>query len=79
MKMKSSLLAAPLILLIPGTVCGDERLWQEHINEASILFDSGRYKEARAVYELSVKDEETPSDSGLRKAVSWANVALASR
>jgi hypothetical protein len=53
MKVKSSLLAAPLILLIPEFVCGQEGLWQQHMNEASILFDSGRYKEARAAYELS--------------------------
>ena len=43
------------------------------------LEQAGRYKEAKTAYQLAVKDEENPSDSGFRLAAAWNNLALINR
>jgi hypothetical protein len=60
--MKSRLLAAPLIFPMLGIVCAQEGLWQQHITEANLLMGSGRYREARDAYQLTLQDRETSSD-----------------
>jgi hypothetical protein len=45
-----------------GIVCAQEGLWQQLITEANLLMGSGRYREARDAYQLTLQDRETSSD-----------------
>src|SRR5579864_2951635 len=49
------------------------------MDEGNALKESGRYKEARAAYQLALQDEETPSGSIFRRAVTLTNLGLVNR
>jgi tetratricopeptide (TPR) repeat protein len=54
-------------------------VWQQHMSEALRLEKEGRYKEAKALYLLALKEEETSVEGGFRGAVTWNNLALVNR
>src|SRR5437660_6901071 len=67
------------LVLAARIVFGQPALWEQHMREADALEQAGRYKEAKAAYELALKDEQKPSDSGFRQAMAWNNLALVNR
>jgi tetratricopeptide (TPR) repeat protein len=68
-----------VLVLAARIVFGQPALWEQHMREAGALERAGRDKEARAAYQLALKDEQKPSDSGFRQAMTWNNLALIDR
>jgi tetratricopeptide (TPR) repeat protein len=71
-----------LICLVLGalvSLAGQQTAWEQHMREANKLERMGRYQEALAAYELALSAEASPSDSGIRKAMTWNNMALVKR
>src|SRR5262249_44803888 len=66
-------------MLALGIAFGEQALWEQHMKEANGFEEAGRYTEAKVAYQLALKDEETPSDSGFRKASTCNNLALLQR
>jgi tetratricopeptide (TPR) repeat protein len=62
-----------------GIALGQQALWLQHMKEADAFEQAGRYKDAKAAYQLALEDEETPSDSGFRQATTCNNLALINR
>jgi hypothetical protein len=67
------------LVLTAGIAFGQPALWEQHMKEGDAREHAGLYKEARAAYQLALKDEEKPSDSGFRQAAAWNNLALINR
>ena len=67
-------------VLTVGVALGQSVAWEQHMKRALPCESAGRFQEARAAYELAVKDEVTkPSDSGLRQAAARNSLALIDR
>jgi tetratricopeptide (TPR) repeat protein len=73
---KGALLTILGLVLIAGVALGQPPFWEQHMKEGDSWEKGGHYQEARAAYQLAVKDEGRPSDSGLRQAVAWNRLAL---
>jgi tetratricopeptide (TPR) repeat protein len=67
------------LVLSVGIAIGQPVNWELHMKEGDACEQAGRYKEARAAYELALNDETKPSDSGFRRAAAWNNLALINR
>src|SRR5262245_27197523 len=62
-----------------GVALGQPAPWEQHMKEGDTRERAGRYQEAKAAYELAVKDEAKPSDSGYREAMARNSLAWIDR
>src|SRR5262249_38307906 len=77
---KGGIMRGTGLLLTAGGALGQQQLWGQHMKEADSPEKVGRYQEARSAYQLALQDEEgASSDSDLRKATTWNNLALLNR
>jgi len=68
------------LVLAVGVALGQPAPWEQHMKEGANCESAGRFREAKAAYQLAVKDEVTsPSDSGLRQAVARTSLGLIDR
>ena len=66
------------LLCILGMAFGQQALWEKHRDEAKRLEEAGRFQEAKAVYQLALRDGERPSEL-IWQATLWNDVAVLSR
>jgi tetratricopeptide (TPR) repeat protein len=64
------------LLLNVAIALGQQASWETHMREGDNAEWAGNYKDARGAYQLALRDEEEPSDSGFRRAAALNNVAL---
>src|SRR5215471_3113950 len=68
------------LVLTVGVALGQPVPWEQHMKEGVTCESIGRFREARAAYQLAVKDELTsPSDSGFRQAAARNSLGLIDR
>src|SRR5262245_53314290 len=58
---------------------GQPALWENHMHEGEALEHAGRYVEARAAYELAVKNAAGTPDEFFRQAAAWNDLGLIDR
>src|SRR5690349_21744559 len=68
-----------LLVLSVGIALAQQSLYDQHMNEGDLLEQSGRYQEARAVYEFAVKDAVGSSDFEFREATARNDLGFVDR
>ena len=66
------------LFCIAGIAFGQQALWEKHMQEGDRLVDARCYEEAKAAYQLALRDEERPSDLGIQ-AARWNSLGLINR
>src|SRR5215471_13255654 len=68
------------VLLALRIALGQQSPWEQHMKEADRLEKVNRYQEAKAAYQAALQDlqddDGRSTDSGLRKATTWNNLAV---
>src|SRR5690348_18304416 len=73
------MMRATCALLILRIASGQEALWEQQMWQAHILEEAGRYKEAKAIYQLVLQNADTSSNFAVYNATTWNNLALVDR
>jgi tetratricopeptide (TPR) repeat protein len=66
------------LLWTVGIAFGQQAVWEKHTREGDRLAQAGRYREAKAVYQLALRGEDMPADPGVQASM-WNNLAMINR